>query len=106
MNLMCPFLASFSFTEAIQSRCAILRYTKLSDGQILSRLMEICDKEKVIFHYSTYEVDVYRKCRNHHDSVCELEKHKNRFIEHKHTRFWTFHIRAFVLRFGVKIWFL
>ncbi|CAB4039717.1 replication factor C subunit 2-like, partial [Paramuricea clavata] len=32
--------------EAIQSRCAILRYTKLSDAQILSRLMEICDKEK------------------------------------------------------------
>ena len=35
--------------EAIQSRCAILRYTKLSDAQILSRLMEICDKEKVTF---------------------------------------------------------
>ncbi|CAB4039716.1 replication factor C subunit 2-like, partial [Paramuricea clavata] len=34
--------------EAIQSRCAILRYTKLSDAQILSRLMEICDKEKVL----------------------------------------------------------
>ncbi|XP_028400564.1 replication factor C subunit 2-like [Dendronephthya gigantea] len=34
--------------EAIQSRCAILRYTKLSDAQILNRLMEICDKEKVV----------------------------------------------------------
>ena len=35
------------YTEAIQSRCAILRYTKLGDAQILNRLMEICDKEQV-----------------------------------------------------------
>lgn len=33
--------------EAIQSRCAILRYTRLSDAQILERLLDICDKEKV-----------------------------------------------------------
>ena len=41
----------FCISEAIQSRCAILRYTKLSDAQILSRLMEICDKEKVGLHF-------------------------------------------------------
>jgi len=33
--------------EAIQSRCAVLRYTKLTDAQILERLLDICDKEKV-----------------------------------------------------------
>jgi replication factor C subunit 2/4 len=33
--------------EPIQSRCAVLRYSKLSDAQILRRLMEVCDKEKV-----------------------------------------------------------
>ena len=33
--------------EAIQSRCAVLRYSKLSDAQILTRLMEVCDQEKV-----------------------------------------------------------
>jgi len=33
--------------EAIQSRCAILRYTRLTDSQILERLLRICDKEKV-----------------------------------------------------------
>ncbi|XP_031559481.1 replication factor C subunit 2-like [Actinia tenebrosa] len=33
--------------EAIQSRCAILRYTKLTDSQVLTRLLEICDKEEV-----------------------------------------------------------
>ncbi|KAI6652546.1 Replication factor C subunit 2 [Oopsacas minuta] len=33
--------------EAIQSRCAVLRYSRLSDAEILSRLLEICNKEKV-----------------------------------------------------------
>lgn len=34
-------------SEAIQSRCAILRYSKLTDSQELARLLEICDKEQV-----------------------------------------------------------
>lgn len=33
--------------EAIQSRCAVLRYSRLSDAEILSRVLEICDKENV-----------------------------------------------------------
>ena len=33
--------------EAIQSRCAILRYTKLPDAQLLKRLMEVCQAESV-----------------------------------------------------------
>lgn len=33
--------------EPIQSRCAILRYTRLSDAQILKRLLEICEAESV-----------------------------------------------------------
>lgn len=33
--------------EPIQSRCAILRYTKLGDQQLLKRLLEICEMEKV-----------------------------------------------------------
>ena len=33
--------------EPIQSRCAILRYAKLSDREILQRLLEICAEEKV-----------------------------------------------------------
>lgn len=35
--------------EPIQSRCAILRYSKLSDAEILKRLLEICEMEKVCF---------------------------------------------------------
>ncbi|EDV22474.1 uncharacterized protein TRIADDRAFT_28707, partial [Trichoplax adhaerens] len=34
--------------EPIQSRCAVLRFTRLNDSQILARLMEVCRQESVI----------------------------------------------------------
>ena len=39
--------------EPIQSRCAILRYAKLRDTEILKRLLEICEMEKVARIYLT-----------------------------------------------------
>jgi DNA polymerase III delta prime subunit len=33
--------------EPLQSRCAILRYSRLTDVQILKRLIQICEAEKV-----------------------------------------------------------
>lgn len=33
--------------EPIQSRCAILRYSKLRDAEVMKRLKEICDMEQV-----------------------------------------------------------
>ncbi|KDN36284.1 P-loop containing nucleoside triphosphate hydrolase protein [Tilletiaria anomala UBC 951] len=33
--------------DPLQSRCAILRYTKLKDEEVLQRLLEICETEKV-----------------------------------------------------------
>lgn len=36
-----------SHSEPIQSRCAVLRYTKLTDAQILARLMNVIEKERV-----------------------------------------------------------
>jgi len=38
---------SSKIIEPIQSRCAILRYTKLSDAQVLKRVIEIADLENV-----------------------------------------------------------
>lgn len=35
--------------EPIQSRCAILRYAKLRDAEVLKRLKEICEAEEVGF---------------------------------------------------------
>ncbi len=40
---------SSKILEPIQSRCAILRYTRLSDGQVLKRLMEVCEAEKIVY---------------------------------------------------------
>jgi len=37
--------------EPIQSRCAILRYNKLDDKQILKRLLEICEIENVLYSF-------------------------------------------------------
>lgn len=39
--------------EPIQSRCAILRYNKLDDKQILKRLLEICKLENVLYFIYT-----------------------------------------------------
>lgn len=33
--------------EPIQSRCAVVRYTKLTDAQILAKVLQVCDKENV-----------------------------------------------------------
>jgi len=38
---------SSKIIEPIQSRCAILRYTKLSDRELLTRVLEIVEKENV-----------------------------------------------------------
>lgn len=35
------------FIEPIQSRCAVLRYSKLRDEQIMMRLMEVVEKENL-----------------------------------------------------------
>ena len=35
--------------EPIQSRCAILRYTRLEDGQVAQRLQEVCRAERLAF---------------------------------------------------------
>ncbi|XP_036165033.1 replication factor C subunit 2 isoform X2 [Myotis myotis] len=39
--------ASDKIIEPIQSRCAVLRYTKLTDAQVLTRLMNVIEKENV-----------------------------------------------------------
>ncbi|WVQ71964.1 replication factor C subunit 4 [Cryptococcus sp. DSM 104548] len=36
--------------EPIQSRCAILRYSRLKDAEVLKRLKEICEMEKVEYN--------------------------------------------------------
>ncbi|KAK5638059.1 hypothetical protein RI129_012354 [Pyrocoelia pectoralis] len=45
--------------EAIQSRCAILRYSKLTDAQVLARVMQICRNENVEYSEDGLEAIVF-----------------------------------------------
>eukprot|EP00939_MAST-03C_sp_MAST-3C-sp1_P002404 g2404.t1 len=50
---------SSKIIEPIQSRCAILRYTKLSDKQLLKRLIEICRFEAVSYDTNGLEAIIF-----------------------------------------------
>ena len=39
--------ASDKIIEPIQSRCAVLRYSKLTDGQLLARLQQVVQLEEL-----------------------------------------------------------
>ncbi|KAI8144587.1 P-loop containing nucleoside triphosphate hydrolase protein [Fennellomyces sp. T-0311] len=45
--------------EPIQSRCAVLRYTKLTEEQMLKRLQMICQKEKVDITEDGYQALIF-----------------------------------------------
>jgi replication factor C subunit 2/4 len=45
--------------EAIQSRCAILRYTRLTDAQVLKRLMEVIESEHVPYDMEGLEAIIF-----------------------------------------------
>lgn len=47
---------STKIIEPIQSRCAVLRFTRLSDAEVLSRLLEISKSERVQCDQSALEV--------------------------------------------------
>jgi len=42
-------LTCWLYSEPIQSRCAVLRYSKLTDTQLLARLTEVCTSENVSY---------------------------------------------------------
>ncbi|XP_014283210.1 replication factor C subunit 2 [Halyomorpha halys] len=45
--------------EPIQSRCAMLRYEKLKDSQVLAKLLEICEKEGISYTDDGLEAIVF-----------------------------------------------
>lgn len=50
---------SSEIIEPIQSRCAILRFTKVSDEEILERLEDICKKEGVRYELGGLEAIIF-----------------------------------------------
>merc|ERR1712020_67602 len=51
--------SSEKIIEPIQSRCAMLRYSKLTDAQILAKLLIVCDKENISYGDDGMEAIVF-----------------------------------------------
>lgn len=45
--------------EPIQSRCAMLRYSKLTDAQVLAKILDVCKKENVNYTEDGMEAIVF-----------------------------------------------
>ena len=65
--------------EPIQSRCAILRYTKLTDKQILKRLLEICDLEKLSYTDDGLEAIIFTAQGDMRQAINNLQSTQNGF---------------------------
>eukprot|EP00300_Choanocystis_sp_HF-7_P005965 c14390_g1_i1.p1 GENE.c14390_g1_i1~~c14390_g1_i1.p1 ORF type:complete len:134 (-),score=32.37 c14390_g1_i1:47-448(-) len=50
---------SSKIIEPIQSRCAILRFTRLSDAQLLERLLHVINAEKISYTQGGLEAIVF-----------------------------------------------
>lgn len=47
------------FVEPIQSRCCVLRYTRLTDSEVLDRLLTVCEKENVVYDDTGLEAIIF-----------------------------------------------
>ena len=50
---------STKIIEPIQSRCAVLRFTRLSDAEVLSRLLFVIQKENIVYDMSGLEAIIF-----------------------------------------------
>ena len=65
--------------EPIQSRCAILRYSRLSDKQILKRLLEICEFEKLSYTDDGLEAIIFTAQGDMRQAINNLQSTFNGF---------------------------
>ncbi len=65
--------------EPIQSRCAILRYSKLNDKQILKRLLEVCDLEKLSYTDDGLEAIIFTAQGDMRQAINNLQSTHNGF---------------------------
>ncbi|XP_076232372.1 replication factor C subunit RfC4 [Calliopsis andreniformis] len=65
--------------EPIQSRCAMLRYGKLSDAQILAKVIEICKKENVSYTDDGLEAIVFTAQGDMRQALNNLQSTYNGF---------------------------
>ncbi|KAL3269310.1 hypothetical protein HHI36_008383 [Cryptolaemus montrouzieri] len=65
--------------EPIQSRCAVLRYSKLSDAQVLARIIQICQKENVNYTEDGLEAIVFTAQGDMRQALNNLQSTHNGF---------------------------
>lgn len=65
--------------EPLQSRCCILRYSKLTDEMILARLMQICEMEKVSYTENGLEAIIFTSQGDLRQAVNNLQSTYNGF---------------------------
>jgi replication factor C subunit 2/4 len=71
--------SSEKIIEPIQSRCAILRYSKLSDKELLKRLLEICDEEKLSHTNDGLEAIIFTAQGDMRQAINNLQSTYNGF---------------------------
>ena len=65
--------------EPIQSRCAMLRYGKLTDAQILAKILEVCQKENVSYTDDGLEAIVFTAQGDMRQALNNLQSTNNGF---------------------------
>lgn len=70
---------SAKIIEPIQSRCAILRYSKLNDKQILKRLLELCESESLSYTDDGLEAIIFTAQGDMRQAVNNLQSTHNGF---------------------------
>ncbi|XP_012251675.2 replication factor C subunit 2 [Athalia rosae] len=65
--------------EPIQSRCAMLRYGKLSDAQILAKVIEVCQKENVSYTDDGLEAIIFTAQGDMRQALNNLQSTHNGF---------------------------
>lgn len=65
--------------EPIQSRCAMLRFAKLSDAQILAKLLDVCQREELSYDESGLEAIVFTAQGDMRQALNNLQSTANGF---------------------------
>lgn len=67
--------------EPIQSRCALIRFSKLNDSQILAKVIEVCQKENLQYDESGLEAIVFTAQGDMRQALNNLQSTANGFGE-------------------------
>ncbi|RZC40974.1 replication factor C subunit 2, partial [Asbolus verrucosus] len=65
--------------EAIQSRCAILRYSRLTDAQVLARIVQVCQQENIEYVKEGLEAIVFTAQGDMRQALNNLQSTYNGF---------------------------